>query len=266
MTPDEMIKSLTEPVVPLHPELERYCYESETFGMCIKHPMVFSMVHFPQQNAMVNAQLDYKLKARRKAMKAKDWHTYLFLHERPYRVDAFKRIKNRLSDEQYWDLLSDIWIDSENIRENSRVWERLLRDPRPGREWMMSDDDRLAFHTLPETIEVFQGHTDERHDGWSWTTNLATAEWFAHRFADLEQASPVVSYGTCSKDLVTAYLTGRNEAEILIDRRLVSIHGVKPLKPREGTFNDSRPVVCFSTGANSTTHTANVYLELNGTK
>jgi hypothetical protein len=256
MNADEMMKSLTDPVVPLHPELARYTYESETFGTCIKHPMVFSLVHFPQQNAMVNAQLEYKVKARRKAMKNKEWHTYVFLHERPYRVDAFKRIRSRLSNERYWDLLSEIWIDSENIRENTSVWERLLRDPRPGREHMMSDEDREALDLLPDTIEVFQGHTDERDDGWSWTTNRATAEWFAYRFGDFEQATPVVSFGTCSKDLITAYLTGRNESEVLIDRRLVTINGVRPLKPRTGTHNDSRPVVKFLTTNNNITVTS----------
>lgn len=262
---DEMMKSLTDPVVPLHPELERYLYESEPFGVSLKHPLVFSIMHFPQQNAMVNAQYAYKLKARRKAMREKQWHTYVFLHERPYRVDAFKRIRARLSNERYWDLLSEIWIDSENIRQNTSTWERLLRDPRPGREHMMSDEDREAFQDLPDTIEVFQGHTDERDDGWSWTTKLETANWFAYRFADFEHAGACVSYGTCSKDLVTAYLTRRNEAEILIDRRLVSIHGVRPLPPRDGTFNDARPVTTFNTSSNATNTVATSLIISNGT-
>jgi hypothetical protein len=214
----------------LDPELVRYLTNSETFGECIKHPLVYSVMHFPILNATMNHNLKAKKEACRRALRENEWHHYVFLHERPYRCDAFIRIKSRLTDEQYWDLLSDIWIDSENIRQNQRRWVNLLRAKRPGREHMMNEADREALAAMDDQITVFQGHTDERDDGWSWTTERRTAEWFARRFAQLENANPVLSLGVCSKADVTAYLTRRNEDEILIDRSKVTICGVKPLK------------------------------------
>ena len=214
----------------LDPELERYHYESENGWDVIKHPLVFSICHTPHQNKMVNQQLAYKKGAIRKALKEGEWHSYVFLHERPFRVDAFKRIAKRMSDEQYWDLLSECWIDSENIRENPTVWQGLLRSKRPGRENMMSYADRELLVRFPESIEVFQGHTDERDDGWSWTIDRSKAEWFARRFADFEHADPVLSFGVAHKKDVIAFLTNRGESEILIPRSKVKICGVTPVR------------------------------------
>jgi hypothetical protein len=252
-------KSIEEafgPAEELDPELAAHRYTTELGWDCIKHPWVFSIHHHDAMNHMVNQQLAYKREAIGKAMENKQWHSFVFLHERAYRVDGFKQIAKHMSDEQYWDLLSNIWRDSENIRERPKVWERLLRSNRPGREHMMDEEEREQLAAMDDTIEVFQGHTDERDDGWSWTIQLETAQWFAYRFADFEHATPVVSYGVVDKDNVVAYLTGRNEAEILVPRSAVKITGVKPLKPREGTFNDARPIVnMILTTSNNTTTT-----------
>jgi hypothetical protein len=239
----------------LDPELVRYLTVSERFGECIKHPLVYSIMHFPILNASMNKNLKAKKEACRRALSDNDWHHYVFLHERPYRSDAFMRIKSRLTDEQYWDLLSEIWIDSENIRQNQRRWINLLRAKRPGREHMMNEADRDALAAMPDTLSVFQGHTDERDDGWSWTLDRSKAEWFAHRFAQLEEADPVLSFGTCSKADVVAYLTRRGEDEILVDRSKVTICGVRPL-PHRTTSSDSALVTTTADALITTSNAA----------
>lgn len=231
------ITDMFGPQVDLDQELERYHYESENGWDVIKHPLVFSIMHNPVQNGLVNKQLAYKKGACRTALAEGNWHTYVFLHERPFRVDAFKRIAKRMSDENYWDLLSEIWIDSENIRENPTVWQGLLRSRRPGREHMMSEADRALLAQFPETIEVFQGHTDERDDGWSWTIDRSKAEWFARRFADFEHADPVLSFGVAHKSDVIAFLTNRGESEILIPRSKVTICGVTKVRRNQTEAN-----------------------------
>lgn len=260
----DMIDLLNK-VEELDPELADHIYESDSFGACIKHPLVFSMMHFPQQNALVNNQLRHKKEALAKAEAKGDWHTYIFLHERPHRVDAFIEIMDRLSDSDYWGTLGGIWIDSENIRQNPRIWQMLLRSNRPEREAIMDEGERDDLAAMPESIVVYQGHTNRRHDGWSWTTSRETAEWFAHRFADFERARPVVTQGTVRRSNVIAYFTGRNESEIVADRRSVRNRTVTEISPREGTFNASRPVVTMTTSSNSTNTVANAFLMTNGT-
>lgn len=213
---------------PLDPELGLHVYEG-SLGMMIKHPLVFSICHHPVLNAMMNAQLRAKKDALAVALAEQDWSSYIWLHERPYRVDGFIKVQRFMSDSDYWELLGQAWIDSENIPQNPGLWYELLGSDRPERECIMDDDEREALAAAPDHLVVFQGHTTRRDDGWSWTLSLATAEWFAERFARLEGGRPRVTTAIASKVDVIAYFTRRNESEVLIDRaRLTQFGRVLP--------------------------------------
>jgi hypothetical protein len=47
------------------------------------------------------------------ALKNKQFHKYVFLHERPYRFNAFVGIHNEMNTKEKYELLSEIWIDSD---------------------------------------------------------------------------------------------------------------------------------------------------------
>ena len=200
-------------------------YETTVQGIrAIKHPLVFSVMHHPAFNFYLNQQLAAKRRLLAEAEAKGDWHSYVFLHERPYRADALAEIADRIDDPTYyWDLLSCVWIDSENIREMHDLWDVLLADPRPHRDEMMHDDELEALRELPDEFVVYQGHTNTRRDGWSWTTNVDTAEWFARRFANLEHDKPCVTTGTVRRSDVTAYFLRRGEYEVLVDPAHVTI-------------------------------------------
>jgi hypothetical protein len=216
------IDALYGPFVELDPELARY-QSTSSIGLSIRHPLVYSVMHAPMLNRIVNVALAEKKRRLAEAEEAEDWHTYVFLHERPYRAQALAAIADRATDAYYWELLTRVWMDSENIPEEADLWAELLADERPGREHMMDDDERAALAALPDVVTVYQGHTTERDDGWSWTTRLATAAWFADRFADMEDDEAVVTTGTVRREHITAYLLGRNEYEVLVDPSFVSI-------------------------------------------
>lgn len=216
----------------LDPELADYLEEVGQFGPCIRHPLVYSMVHFPQQNAWVNNQLRGKKEAVARAEAEGEWHSYIFLHERPYRVGAFVDIMFQMTDEQYWHNLASIWMDSENIRQNPRVWQQLLRSKRGSREAIMDAEELAALEAMPGLIPVYQGHTLKRHDGWSWTTDKAKAEWFAQRFSDFESSPPMLTEGVVLKRSVIAYFTGRGESEIVAPRQAVKQRRVTELRKR----------------------------------
>jgi hypothetical protein len=204
----------------LHPELAAY-FEDGSMPS-IRHPLVYSVLHAPLFNVYVNKQLAIKKMLLTEAMKEKNWNTYVFLYERPWRATAFDKIKRRLDNETYWSLLAEVWIDSENIPQMRSVWNRLLASRRPGSEAMMLPDEQEALSVLPETIVVYQGHTDKRDDGWSWTVRRSVAEWFADRFANLENARPVVTQAVIARSDVLAFFTRRSEHEILINPKLIT--------------------------------------------
>jgi hypothetical protein len=221
------------PQEELDPELEAYLEPGGDLGAYIRHPLVYSLMHHEVMNGYVNKQLRAKQAAADEAWENGEWSSYVFIHERPYRIGAFQEIEDELDDAAYWDLLGELWTDSENIRQNPDVWFDLLRSERGSREAIMNTAEYEALQAMPDTITVYQGHTGTRDDGWSWTTARHTAVWFAHRFAELEHDDPVVTEGTVSKADVIAYFTSRNESEILVPHELVRDVTSTTLPPRE---------------------------------
>ena len=200
----------------LDPELLGWIITHDDGHVSIKHPLVFSIYHHPMLNRMVNRGLAAKQECLVRYTEEQNWHGFIDAHERPYRVDALLEIEDVVTDAQWWELVAHVWIDSENIRELPDVWDSILRADRLGRHAMMHDYERKAFDELPAVIDVYQGCTDQRDDGWSFTTKRETAVWFADRFALLEKAKPRLRTGQVAKTNVTAYLTRRNESEILV--------------------------------------------------
>lgn len=222
---------LNDPVEELHPDLEAAMQVTD-FGPMIHHKLVIAPFHVPQLNALVNRQYEHKLQEVGRAKGNGEWSHYVFLHERPYRVQAFQDLVDQglLKDDEYWPLLASMWVDSENIREFPHVWEELLQSDRRRKHTMMDEDELTAYACLPHTLTIYQGHTVDRDDGWSWTTDLAKAEWFAHRFSRLEGDAPLVSHGTVAKEHIHAYLLRRGESEVLVDPDHVTVTKVVALK------------------------------------
>ena len=56
-----------------------------------------------------------------------DWNSYIFLHERPYRVGALEYASESglgQSPSEYWRLVGGVWLDLENILEKIVVCGR----------------------------------------------------------------------------------------------------------------------------------------------
>lgn len=202
----------------LHEELAA-CVATERDMPVLRHPLVYSVPYFPALNKSLNIAFAQKTAALQSAAEQGRWSACVGLFERPYRVDAFREYIHLMSDVQYWEVLASIWIDSENIRENQLVWQELLSSSRGDRHAFVGSAEELD--AMPETFLVYQGHTDDRDDGWSWTLDEQTAVWFAHRFARLERARPVVSVAVVKRVDVTAYRQDRGEQEIIVDPRAV---------------------------------------------
>lgn len=210
----DSLTALLEKEEELLPDLLRY-FHNVTFPM-IQHPLVYSVPHFSQMNAYVNAQLRQKQESVLKAEMTGNWSSYVFLHERPYRAAAFFNVAKRMNDETYWSLLKHIWIDSENIWQNQDLWLDLLTWNRPGFfKFFMSEEENKVYDSLPDKVTVYRGYNAKRPssaNGLSYTLNPDVAKKFAKRFT----SSPAVKTRTISKSQITAYINDRNEEEVII--------------------------------------------------
>jgi hypothetical protein len=125
-TPEAQIKKLQEMLdskEPLHPELAKHLSSGLTTGMPgIFHPLHYEVPFLPGMEALSNKRFLWKKQAVADALEKGKYSSYIFLHERPYRLNAFAEIAHKLDDEAYWKLLGEIHVDSENIWQNFRAW------------------------------------------------------------------------------------------------------------------------------------------------
>lgn len=213
----ELIDLLTRDE-PLHPDLEEHLITTD-FGRMVHHPLV---IEYAPRPAMVNYRYEAKRKALHEAMTAGDWHQAVWLHERPYRLDAFMQIEDDLDDEEYWSILADIWLDSENIWQNLDQWRELFESTRSGSP--MTEEEEAALAAMPDPVPVYRGGVEDANEyGLSWTTDRERAEWFAVRMTADDEVGVVLD-GLVAKKDVAAYFTGRGEDEIVVfDADLVDV-------------------------------------------
>jgi len=200
----------------LHYELETYLEEDGALGFpMIRHPLVYSVPHL--SNALANHQLKLKKVQVREAQLNKDWERFVYLHERPYRINAFEQICWHLGDKRYWKLLGSIYTDTENLYQNKELWVECLTAERRYRSAMMTDDERAALkEDNSPTFTVFRGYHDPGTvEGISWTTNSIVGKFFARRLA-APDARRFVAQGTVKRRDVLAYFDGRSEYEMVI--------------------------------------------------
>jgi hypothetical protein len=198
----------------LHPELQARMFDGP-MGKRISHPFVQEIFYAPEMNALYNKQFEAKSHAATVALAAKDYAKFIVFHEKPYRLDAFSIVQSDMSDAMYWDTLSDLWIESENIWQNLRAWKGYLRSERSHREQFMSAEDRRVFASLPVVLDIYRGHQGRNTKGISYTLSKEKAEWFANRFKSSKAAGQVKHRRVAKRDCF-AYLGGRGEQEIII--------------------------------------------------
>lgn len=203
---------------PLHPHLRPYITSAGVSGTpALKHPLVFSLPYASVMNDVLNQQYMQTKKAVQRAEDEGNWYQYIFLHERPHRLEAFMRLAVWLSDEAYWNLLGDIWTDSENIWQNKELWSVALSSDRGYREHMMEKDDRKMYAGLDPQVTIYRGTNapDRMGCGMSWTLDPTRAEWFARRLIYDSNLEPTVVTAKVEKRNVIAYLGGREEEEVV---------------------------------------------------
>jgi hypothetical protein len=204
---NKMVEEMNE---PLHPDLLPYFEEEGALGPQLRHPLVYQVPFFT--NGMANAYYKQKVKAIEDALAKKNYSTVVYLHERPYRIQAFLDVMESMEDADYWKLLSSIWTDTENSWQNFQMWNALLRSPRPERHNLMDEEELNHLASLPNKVVVYRGCVaGVNENGLSWTLDKTKAEFFANRFSK----NGIVLEKTINKDEIVAVFLGRNESEVI---------------------------------------------------
>lgn len=203
-SPDAMKRMQSEPLLE---ELQEWL-EPGPFGNFLNHPLVQDMM-VDAMPGMANMRLREKQKRVKRALEQQDWSSYIFLHERPYRLQSLQTLLYEHPVDKPGSLVRSVWMDSENIHQNYDEWHEVLTDF--GID--MDESDKEHFQALPKRFEIYRGCTRMGEDGFSWTLDREKAEWFAIRF---DRPGAQILETEVAKESVLALLTGRGESEVVI--------------------------------------------------
>lgn len=205
----------------LHPELVPYVQTLSDSSQFLNAPLVQQLFLDTERCALVNECYRQKQQALAEAVAAGKWQNAIFIHERPYRVQALYDLRSKLTDVDYWKLVLNTWTDSENIWQNKTIWRRLWSRKRPYRESAMSLEDNRIFNALPQTVWRGGNGAFDWY-GLSWTTDKATALRFAQRWG--KPGDGLLLAGSLEGARVFAYTNARSESEVIADRVRVLSH------------------------------------------
>jgi hypothetical protein len=204
----DLIKATGE---PLHSDLLPYL-EDGVLGKQLRHPLVYQVPLWA--NGHANAYYLQKKKAVAEALENKNYNSYVYLHERPYRLQAFIQIADKLSDTKYWTLLSSIWIDTENQWQNHEIWKTLLSSKRSSRHYLSGEEGDNLLRSLPEEVTIYRGcQPGLNENGLSWTLDKNKAKFFANRFGE----EGIILEKKIFKTKIIAVLLGRGESEVIYE-------------------------------------------------
>lgn len=201
----------------LNPELKEFYVEDALLPM-IRHPYVYVVPFLGTEIEIeqANKRYQYMTEKLKTSLKKKHYEAYVFLHERPYRLEAFTEIMNYLLPSEYWSILSNVWYDSENIWQNKKVWKSLFLNEKRYKKFFMTEREQRFFDKLPTHFKVYRGcHEGKNEHGFSYSLDKEQAIWFSKRFLQGHENPKLIERFIDKKD-VFAYIDRRNEQEIII--------------------------------------------------
>lgn len=223
-------------------ELSEYIEDCSIGGLMIRHPLVYSVPYFPPLNKQLNLSLKYKQEALDKALREENWGSYIFLHERPHRFNALNEIHKSIKKEkEYWELFVSIFVDSECLWAYDKYIKTILKKGMPNPHYVMNEEDLAIYDNLPDTLRIYRGYTKGseycNRQGYSWTLNYNTANFFSNRLKPKDHKPGVVSGMVNKKDIVL-FTNRRSELEIVVDpRKVKSKKEYKPMR-RDGWLKE----------------------------
>lgn len=208
----------------LDSELAHCLIDTEAaFGVMLKHPLVFGIPYFVQDNPRYNYGLHWKRECLEKYAASRDFSQFIHAHERPYRCEAVQTIIDNFEPNgcEVWTCARTAWTDSENIFQNEYEWRSIFEDwYDEGREFFMTTEDHEEWAMISddEPVIVYRGFcVDGRDQGMSWTTDKIRAKFFARRFAEAGvRGKARLAIGQVMKCDCIGYLNSRNESEVVV--------------------------------------------------
>lgn len=204
--------------------------------LCVYHPFLSSSIISISLSKIVDV-LDNQeaLEKYRKRMENEinnsDLHRIYALIRKPYRLSFIKYCEQYLSEKDLAELFANAWVSSENPNQdaNCPISYLIKMFKKCNKRYLMQEKDYEIYQSLPDTFTIYRGVAVNRNPkGLSWTQNLETAKWFAHRF-DTNEKKGYIQTAIAKKEDVLAYFNTRNEDELVYNSKKLEITILKEM-------------------------------------
>lgn len=202
--------------------------------LCVHHPFLSSCIVNTKSLEMVdvlnnpNALKEYNNFMESEINKSNLYKVYTFIRK-PYRLTFIKYCEPYLSEKDLAELFADAWVSSENPNQDANCSISYLTKmfKKCNKRYLMQEEDYKVYQSLPDVFTIYRGVAVGRNPkGLSWTQNLGTAKWFAHRF-DTNKQKGYIQVTTAKKENVLAYFNTRDENEIVYNSDKLEISILK---------------------------------------
>jgi len=224
--PDESlakINDLLERYEPLRQDLYPYLQETE-YCYFIRHPFANEAIADPERCALLHAMIDERTAKADACFEAQDWEGYINCIEVYSQAEWLAKDADLLPNDRYWSLLGRIYWCQKYTHYNRELFDDLFRADRPGREHVMTPEEREVLAKLPDVLTVYRGYSDDNDEGYAegiaWTLDRRGAVWYANWVRQHE--NPRVITGKVRKEDAWAYGGGGDmllPPEAVFDKR-----------------------------------------------
>ena len=141
---------------------------------------------------------------------------FFIIINKPYSGVFFKLVKDLLNIKDYTDMLETLWTimeyPNQDVNVTQKEWVSYWK--KADTRYIYSKEDKEILDALPDEFYVYRGLMERASlKALSWTLDLDKAIWFAKRWNNHGK----VYRGLCKKKDILAYLSCRNEEEIVVD-------------------------------------------------
>lgn len=156
-----------------------------------------------------------------------DWNIIKISTQPNNLQDILIQHQNKMGDEVYWNFIAHCYIMSDMAHANKFILNYFLKNKRPNKHFLMTEEERAFLNNLPEKITIYRGCSKKEIKSkklrYSWTLNKSVAEYFAFEYInfaieksiDKDKSKYEVIERTIDKSEIYAYFEGREEEEIL---------------------------------------------------
>ena len=161
---------------------------------------------------------DKKMDAKNEAWEKGDYEQYFLYFDKHYVLEAMLERWNELLDKYKYEIFCSVYSRIENGFDTipDEIFEEVA--------WLRPELPAELLEKIRDG-KIYRGDVKERDhpiESTSWTISLKVAEFFSNRFANTFEQTPVVWCGKVDPENVLAYITDRDEEEIVVKRGTVT--------------------------------------------